>query len=84
MNAKARIRLGFKTEKQVATVFNALSPETTKPSVTRSKVILEKEGTHLVLRVEATDTVALRAALNAYLRWISSLTSVLTVLENVP
>ena len=82
MNAKAQIRLNFQTEKQSTMVFNALTPEAEKPFVTRSKVFLEKEGTCLVLRVEATDTIALRASLNAYLRWISSLTNVLSVLEN--
>jgi tRNA threonylcarbamoyladenosine modification (KEOPS) complex Pcc1 subunit len=35
----------------------------------------------LVLNVEARDTVALRAALNAYLRWICSTISVLEALE---
>jgi len=36
---------------------------------------------HAVLKVEARDTVALRAALNAYLRWINSMVNVLEVLE---
>ncbi|MDI6642345.1 MAG: KEOPS complex subunit Pcc1 [Elusimicrobiota bacterium] len=47
----------------------------------RSQTILEKEGNFLVLRIEAKDTVALRATVNAYLRWINSMTKVLEVLE---
>jgi tRNA threonylcarbamoyladenosine modification (KEOPS) complex Pcc1 subunit len=35
-----------------------------------------------VLTVEASDTVALRAALNAYLRWINSTVTVLETLES--
>jgi tRNA threonylcarbamoyladenosine modification (KEOPS) complex Pcc1 subunit len=42
---------------------------------------LEKDDNFLVLKVEARDTVALRAALNAYLRWINSTLNVLEVLE---
>jgi tRNA threonylcarbamoyladenosine modification (KEOPS) complex Pcc1 subunit len=36
----------------------------------------------LVLDVEAKDTVALRATLNAYLRWINSTANVLETIEN--
>jgi tRNA threonylcarbamoyladenosine modification (KEOPS) complex Pcc1 subunit len=46
----------------------------------RSRAKLEKEDNFLVLKVEAGDAVALRAALNAYLRWISSTLNVLEVL----
>ncbi len=83
LRAQATVRLDFHSEKQLATVFNALLPEVQRPAVTRSRVALEKDGTSLVLKVEATDTVALRAALNAYLRWVNSLKSVLALLENV-
>jgi hypothetical protein len=47
----------------------------------RSSSSLEKEGMFLVLRIEAKDTVALRAALNAHLRWTNSVLDVLEVLE---
>jgi tRNA threonylcarbamoyladenosine modification (KEOPS) complex Pcc1 subunit len=83
LRAQATVRLDFCSQKQLATIFNALLPEVQRPTVTRSRVALEKDGTSLVLKVEATDTVALRAALNAYLRWINSLKNVLTLLENV-
>jgi tRNA threonylcarbamoyladenosine modification (KEOPS) complex Pcc1 subunit len=33
------------------------------------------------LRVEANDTIALRSALNAYLRWIYSVMNVLAIVE---
>jgi tRNA threonylcarbamoyladenosine modification (KEOPS) complex Pcc1 subunit len=42
---------------------------------------LAKEGDLLLLKVEAKDTVALRAGLNAYLRWINSILNVFQVLE---
>jgi len=79
--AKATVRLKFISEKQSETVFNSLKPEIKNPSTMRYRVNLEKEGIFLVLKIEAKDTVALRAALNAHLRWINSVLNVLEVLK---
>lgn len=81
MKAKAVARLKFPSKKQLEIVFKALEPEVKKPITMRSRTALEKDDALLVLNVEARDTVALRAALNAYLRWINSILSVLEVLE---
>jgi KEOPS complex subunit Pcc1 len=83
VKAKATVRLKFSSEKRLEMVTRALLPETEKPVTSRSKVSLEKDDAFLVLRVEASDTVALRAALNAYLRWINSAAKVLETLENI-
>ncbi|HVP26326.1 MAG TPA: KEOPS complex subunit Pcc1 [Candidatus Bathyarchaeia archaeon] len=80
MKTNASIRFRFPSEKQLNIILEALTPET-KASTIRSRATLKKEGGFLVLRVEAKDTVALRAALNAYLRWINSIFNVLKVLE---
>ena len=82
MKAKASVRLRFSSEKQLATLLDALAPEANRPVTTRAKAVLEREGDFLVLKVEAKDTVALRAALNAYLRWIGSAVKVLEVVEH--
>jgi len=63
------------------TVFKALKPETAKPATTRCVAKLARERNALVLSVEAKDTVALRAMLNAYLRWMGSVISVFQALE---
>ena len=81
MKAKATIRLRLSSEKQLTTLLEALAPEANRPVTTRAKAVLEREGSFLVLKVEAKDTVALRAALNAYLRWIGSALKVLEVIE---
>jgi len=81
MKAKAKIRLRFPSQRQLDTVFEALKPEVDKQAAMRSKACLEKEREFLILKVEAEDTVALRAALNSYLRWIDSVALVLEVLE---
>jgi len=82
MKAKASVRLRFSSEKQLTTLLDALAPEANRPVTTRAKAVLEREGNFMVLKVEAKDTVALRAALNAYLRWIGSAVKVLEVVEH--
>jgi tRNA threonylcarbamoyladenosine modification (KEOPS) complex Pcc1 subunit len=81
MKAFAKIVLLFPTKKRWDTVLKALRPEVVKPVTLRSHVSLARENGRLALTVEAKDTVALRATLNAYLRWINSLVNVLDVLE---
>ncbi len=79
--AKATVRLEF-SEKQLCTLLNALTPETNTMATRRANVKLEKDGSFLLLTVEAEDTVALRATLNAYLRWINSTVNVMHVVED--
>lgn len=81
MKAKATVRLPFQSENQLTAIVDALTPEIQRQMGLRSKATLATEEKVLVLTVEAEDTVALRAALNAYLRWISSTTNVLETLN---
>jgi KEOPS complex subunit Pcc1 len=83
MRAKATVRLGFASERRLCVVRRALEPEIRNVPTMRSHATLRKEGEFLVLSVEAEDTVALRAAVNAYLRWINSTVNVLEVLEKL-
>jgi tRNA threonylcarbamoyladenosine modification (KEOPS) complex Pcc1 subunit len=76
-SAKAKIRLKFQKPKQIKTILDALMPEANAPVTRRANIKLEKDGLFLVLTVEAGDTVALRATLNAYLRWINSTVNVM-------
>ena len=80
MQAKATIRLKLQSEKQLSSLMAALNPETHATATRRATAKLEKENHFLVLSVDAEDTVALRATLNAYLRWVNS---ALAVLENL-
>ena len=75
--AKANVRLKLPSKKQLTTLLSALTPEANAPLTRRAKVKLEKDGLNLLLTVEAEDTVALRATLNAYLRWINSTRNVM-------
>ncbi len=81
VSAKASIRLKFENQKQLLTLLNALTPETQTMQTTRANVTLKKDKLFLVLSVEAEDTVALRATLNAYLRWIQSTINVMDAVD---
>jgi len=81
MKANALLRLKFPSKKHSEIIFKALEPEVKKPPTMRSRAFLEKNNSVLILKIEAKDTVALRAAVNAYLIWIDSMSKVLVVLE---
>jgi tRNA threonylcarbamoyladenosine modification (KEOPS) complex Pcc1 subunit len=81
LKAKAVVKLKFPSRKHLEIFAKALEPEVKKPATTRSKANIEKREKFLILMVEAKDTVALRATLNAYLRWINSVANVLEVLK---
>ena len=81
MKAKAIVQLRFSTERDREIVAKSLEPEIRKPITPRSKATTESKSKLLILRVEANDTIALRSALNAYLRWINSIMNVLSIME---
>ena len=81
IRASAAINMQFNDEKQIDILLAALSPEAKAPPTRRSSVRLAKDGLCLTVTVEAEDTVALRATLNAYLRWINSALNVLVAVK---
>ena len=81
-SAKATISLKFADKKQLTTLLAALAPEAKASATRRASVRLEKEDLFLLLTVEAEDTVALRATLNAYLHWINSTLNVMDGVKN--
>lgn len=81
MKAEATVCLKLISEKKLRAVLRALEPEAKNLLGARSQASLEKKGDLLVLKIEAKDSVALRANLNAYLRWINSVLNVFETLE---
>ena len=70
MKAQAVIRLNFSSDRQLKVVMESSRPEIETSTAPRSKVSLKVERQGLILKFNATDTSALRAALNSYLRLI--------------
>jgi len=83
MKRRAVIQLSFRSEKHLKTVLNALKPETMRPPSSRSRTTVEEKDGNLVICFEAKDTSALRAAINAYLRWVSLAQSMLESVDNL-
>ena len=81
MIAKATVKINISSDKHLVSILKALKPETKKLG-NRSKVNIHKDGSFIILTVEAKDTVALRATLNTYLRWIGSAIGTLEVITN--
>ena len=63
---RASIRISPVDDKEICT--RALMPEA-RNEVSRGSVNIARENGTLVINIEAEDAVALRAALNSYLRW---------------
>ncbi|MCS7114357.1 MAG: KEOPS complex subunit Pcc1 [Nitrososphaerota archaeon] len=83
MRAKAILRIRASSKRISEIVCQSLLVEVKRPATTRSKADLKIKGNLMVLTVDAKDTVALRAALNAYLRWISSCIKLLHTIEKI-
>jgi len=62
-------------------IFRSLEPETRVLAGMRSRVRVVTRRRVLILRFEAKDVSALRAALNSYLRWVNMLVKVLGYIE---
>jgi tRNA threonylcarbamoyladenosine modification (KEOPS) complex Pcc1 subunit len=52
-------------------IIKSLRPELESNISDRSKVLIEASESGLILKVEAEDVTALRAAVNSYLYWIN-------------
>jgi tRNA threonylcarbamoyladenosine modification (KEOPS) complex Pcc1 subunit len=83
MKRRAVIQLSLQSETHLKTVLNALKPETRKSPSSRSTAKVEGEDCKLKISFEAKDTSALRAAINAYLRWISLTRNILESIDNL-
>ena len=78
------IKISFSSPSVVNLFFDALLPEVKTSELVRTKVSLYKETSNLFLKIEAKDTVALRAILNSYLRWVSAIYDCLITISKIP
>ncbi|MCL2134888.1 MAG: hypothetical protein FWH37_04960 [Candidatus Bathyarchaeota archaeon] len=81
IKAGVSVCIDFCSFTQLAVVVTALKPEVNSPITHRANVDLQVYNCSLVLMISAEDTVALRATVNAYLRWIASIINVVEVIE---
>jgi tRNA threonylcarbamoyladenosine modification (KEOPS) complex Pcc1 subunit len=78
--ATSRVVVPVPDERSLRVVLQALGPEVRVRVTPRSRVSLAERDGAILLVVRAKDTVALRASVNSYLRWIGAVLRVLRVL----
>jgi tRNA threonylcarbamoyladenosine modification (KEOPS) complex Pcc1 subunit len=83
LKSRIVIRLNFPSEERLKIVLSALEPETRTPPSPRSRAKVEGKGRNLILSFEATDTSALRAAVNSYLRWVGLVNDMCSALDSL-
>ena len=70
-SAEITIEIGLSSSKVAETVYRSLLPETKQPSGFRSHVSVKRRSRTLELQIFADDIVALRAASNTFLRFVT-------------
>jgi tRNA threonylcarbamoyladenosine modification (KEOPS) complex Pcc1 subunit len=83
INAKVSVCIKLCNSAQLAVTVAALKPEINSPVTHRANVDLQVHIGSLILIVDAEDTVALRATVNAYLHWIASIVNIVNVIERM-
>ena len=68
-------------DKLLGVIETALVPEAETPSSDRSKTEVMIEENYLVIVTRASDTTALRASLNSYLRWVDGIRNIVEIIE---
>jgi tRNA threonylcarbamoyladenosine modification (KEOPS) complex Pcc1 subunit len=69
----AEVAVDFESSNHAMAVFKAINPETLLPPTQRSKVKVQRRGRLVLIHFEANDVVALRASMNAILRYLLGL-----------
>jgi len=64
----------------LGSVKTALIPEAQSPSSERSRTEVRIQGNELGIETFASDTPALRASLNSYLRWVQGIKGIIDIL----
>lgn len=68
-------------EEVVEAIIDALKPEVESPSSRRSSTYVRRGVDGIVISTEASDTTAMRAAVNSYLRWVQGMLNMLSKIE---
>ncbi len=73
LSRSARAEVSIEVPKGLSRIVEgSLLPEAERPASERSRVDVEAEDGGLVIRIEASDVAALRAAFNSYVHWVSA------------
>lgn len=68
-------------ERLLDIIETSLSPESESPSSDRSETSIRVEDNQLIIQTSASDTTALRASINSYLRWVNGIQNIFDIIE---
>ncbi len=77
LKASAEIRVAVPDD-MVGAVLDALGPEIESPSSERSITDVRRTVDGILIITEASDTTAMRAAVNSYLHWVQGILDMLS------
>ncbi|MFW9810970.1 MAG: KEOPS complex subunit Pcc1 [Candidatus Thorarchaeota archaeon] len=72
MKGKSTIEIPLESKETAELLLAALSPETKSGPSDRATTNVSIRDNVLVIKVEANDITALRAAMNSYIAWVSA------------
>ncbi len=67
-DARAEIRISFRSRRELLAVADALKPEILRPAGQKATVRVSVRGRSLIMHLRARDSSTLRAILSSYLR----------------
>lgn len=68
--ARVKVSVGYPSQKEARVAFGAIYPEVGSGPSDRSQMEISREGSDLMITVEAEDAPALRASVNTAWRWL--------------
>ncbi len=79
--AEFKAKLSFTNTKAAEVIAEAVTPETFEDKTDRYLIQAHSYRNNLILKIDAHDLIALRAAINAYLRYVNTLLNLVSYLE---
>ncbi len=70
--ARAKLRVRFKSTRQLIAITRALEPELAHPAGEKARARIVKHGKSMIVHFEAKDSASLRAILSSYLRVLAA------------
>lgn len=68
--AEAEVTIEMEDPQEARLILNSIKPEVQRPASYRSRVEVSRRGRHIELKFLSTDSTALRASMNSFLRFI--------------
>ena len=75
-----KTRIDFETSEEAEFIYESLTPEVDDHHFERSRLLMELEGSSLLLHVSSQDITAAKANISSMLRWITLVTELIEII----